>query len=439
MPFTLLNIFAVSRPFFRVGRGARLFSIFLICIATTHLFAAESKPTKSHKVLLVSSPTNSYPCLFGPHDTPSKDSLPKASIALDSLSGSRLDSLLLVMVTVPCSLSIKAIITAGADINTTDTFGSTPLCKAIEYANTPAVNLLLSAGAQANLTDKRGVSPLMQALIRHDMNILEALLSHGANAAGFDPDGFPLLFWPIRSNDSLVTAIMLRYGASAYQTDKDGRTALMIAAGSGNPGIVSMLLSYGAQCDMTDMNGRHALFYAVERRDPRVVSLLLNAHCSTTLTDRNNISPLRIAMQMGANQIVSLLIAQGADGYTPLMAACRDNNPARVDSCLTNGLGQLEKRNTYGSTALIIAASIGSYPIVRQLISYGANVNAQNQVLGSALIYAVSAHNVDMVKLLLENGAHPDLPGVTGESPRSMATKSSDRQLLDLLDNKGFR
>src|SRR5271166_1652009 len=78
---------------------------------------------------------------------------------------------------------------------------------------------------------------------------------------------------------------------------------------------------------------------------------------------------------------------------------------------------ELDKKNTYGWTALMLAArnsnKYSNVDVLQMLLENGANPNLQNNNGFTALIMASSHSNTDSnietVKILFENGANPNL------------------------------
>ena len=66
----------------------------------------------------------------------------------------------------------------------------------------------------------------------------------------------------------------------------------------------------------------------------------------------------------------------------------------------------LESRNNKGSTLLIFAVQCGYYIFVKYLLEKGANINAQDFELNTALNYALSHNNFNFADILLKNEAN---------------------------------
>lgn len=76
---------------------------------------------------------------------------------------------------------VKFLLSAGADVNTKDVYGSTPLHFATNHARSHIMELLVEYGADVNAQDKNGVTKLMQVCSYGDIEMAGYLLEHGAN------------------------------------------------------------------------------------------------------------------------------------------------------------------------------------------------------------------------------------------------------------------
>lgn len=92
-------------------------------------------------------------------------------------------------------------------------------------------------------------------------------------------------------------------------------------------------------------------------------------------------------------------------------------------------------RQTNGMTALMSAAYNGQLDTARLLIERGADVNASAKGF-TALRLAVEKNNPEMVKLLLANGAKPDLRPEVSPSALDKARDGGNRQIIEMLESK---
>jgi ankyrin repeat protein len=175
---------------------------------------------------------------------------------------------------------IRRLSKAGADLNTRDGNGRTPLHVAAFQGHGASAQALIAAGADPALLDKQRYDAVTIAAVRNDLPTLNALLAAGASA-------------------KLVTSVY------------DG-TALIAAAHLGHDGIVRELIRAGAPLDHVNNLGWTALIEAVVlgdggARHTETVRALLEAGADPRISDRNGSTPLQLAQARGYTGIVSLL------------------------------------------------------------------------------------------------------------------------------------
>ena len=174
---------------------------------------------------------------------------------------------------------VRALLTAGADINAQDTCGGNCLFYATGKP-LDVVTMLLSFGADPNAGSSDGETPFMNAA-SHTSNPEEiaALLKAGADINSRDTNGLtPLMYAAAGSKSTEVIAALLKAGADINARDLGSRTALMLAAKSNPmPEVVQALLDAGSAVESRDLMGRSALMIAAGANNPRVVIALLKA------------------------------------------------------------------------------------------------------------------------------------------------------------------
>lgn len=95
-------------------------------------------------------------------------------------------------------------------------------------------------------------------------------------------------------------------------------------------------------------------------------------------------------------------------GNYPLHLAAESDCPSVISQLFYFG-AKMENKNRIGSTALHRAVSQGHKACVVELINLGANIHAVNTIGNTCLHIAVLTCNVEMIQLLLQNGADKDL------------------------------
>uniref|UniRef100_A0A672JHV5 Ankyrin 3a n=1 Tax=Salarias fasciatus TaxID=181472 RepID=A0A672JHV5_SALFA len=93
-----------------------------------------------------------------------------------------------------------------------------------------------------------------------------------------------------------------------------------------------------------------------------------------------------------------------------------------------------------GNTALHIASLAGQTEVVKELVTNGANVNAQSQNGFTPLYMAAQENHLEVVRFLLENSASQSMATEDGFTPLAVALQQGHDQVVSLLlenDTKG--
>jgi len=138
------------------------------------------------------------------------------------------------------------------------------------------------------------------------------------------------------------------------------------------------------------------------------------------------IGELRALLDAGAD--VNLA---GKRGLTPLMAAVRDREKAKL--LLERG-ASIDARSALGLTALILAAGTRSGDeVVAMLLEKGADVHARASDGSSALWHAVGIGDCELVKALLASGARVDAPASADLPALHLAVWQGDAAMVRTL------
>lgn len=92
-----------------------------------------------------------------------------------------------------------------------------------------------------------------------------------------------------------------------------------------------------------------------------------------------------------------------------------------------------------GSTLLIAAVTLGRSEMVETLIRYGADVNVGARMDMTPLHWAARRDQVDIARVLLENGANPNALGGPERdiTPMAVAANRANREMIHLLAEFG--
>ena len=132
--------------------------------------------------------------------------------------------------------AVRTLLDAGADPNTRDVSGKTPLHVAVLWGNAETVRTLLDAGADPNARDVSGRTTLHDAMVRGNAGTVTALLEAVPNLEARTADSATSLYFA--PNIGTVTAL-LEAGANLEARTADGATPLHFAW---NAGTVTALL-----------------------------------------------------------------------------------------------------------------------------------------------------------------------------------------------------
>ena len=134
-------------------------------------------------------------------------------------------------------IAIEFLIHHGANPNSTDSFGSTPLFEAVASRNDAAANIIFNAGGCLGLKTSETIKTSLQP-------------------ATFKKDAGALICQVVSDADVQYLERLLHYGMSSQTSDYDGRTGLHIAATFGHVRIIECLLKFGANPSAVDRFGR---------------------------------------------------------------------------------------------------------------------------------------------------------------------------------------
>jgi ankyrin repeat protein len=343
------------------------------------------------------------------------------------------------------------------DVNRRNPDGSTPLQWAVYEGNIAEVKRLLRAGADVSLANNYGATPMSLAAEVGNADMIAVLLEAGADADSPDPDGQTALLAVARTGNVKAAQLLLGAGARVDARESwGGQTPLMWATARRHPAMMELLISKGADVNARstvrdyqrhvtaegrpkslDSGGLTPLLYAARENCLTCVDVLLKHRADIDLPDPDGVSPLLVAIMNANWDLAKHLVAAGADinqwdmyGETPLFLAINGRN--RIDG----GRGSIDPLNTTtGIDVVKLLLERGANPNV-QLFFRPANLSGPTNTRGSTpLIRATNNGDIEVVKLLLAHGADATVYMADRQTPIHAAIlgRSPEAQTVELI------
>jgi len=217
--------------------------------------------------------------------------------------------------------------------------------------------------------------------------------------------------------DSPVTSPQWQPRQSNASKPAGGKAALITAVEHRRHRVLEQLLEGGARAD-APMEAA-MLQIAAQNRDTESISLLLRYGADANGFDREGVTPLFAATRAHCFEAAKVLLKHGAncnlsagpDNETPLALAASHDQFDLVQLYMANG-GDPNLVMENGTTALVQCMNkVASPKLVEALLTGGADANAKNGEGTTALFQAIQANRVDLMTVLLDNGANPNMPG----------------------------
>ena len=211
---------------------------------------------------------------------------------------------------------IKYALSLGLDVNSRNSWGSTPLSEAVSHTDDiEVIEYLLNSGAAINATDNDGITPVMMAFAYNpNTQVAQYLIDHGADliGAGFRRVNlFTYICGTGKYNDNI--SLLLSMGFDINEQSDSGITPLMYACQSiiPVPGRIKFLLDNGADPTLVDSQFKSALDYA--RENNRIYNtdeywLLNDAYYNYDIKKANASTASSVMMQQRAGEPEKRLI-----------------------------------------------------------------------------------------------------------------------------------
>ena len=311
------------------------------------------------------------------------------------------------------------------DLSIRNNSNYTPLWASIHYHNFYALEKLLDAGADMYALDQFGLkTPVFWATMINDAKLLKVLLKHGADVDSKDAFGSVALSNAMYKCSSFDTiAILLEHGANPYLKDKYRKTIFekepISCKDKENIERMKKLLhskdGEGLKSKAVELNRKAKMAYLEEEKIQKKKKF--DAYLGT-LSDINSID---------------------SGGFTPLHKAVATKDYYAMKKLIEKGADVHKLDGKYGVwTPFNYTIAMNDVKALKIFLVHGVDVNFHHKGKSTVLNDAIRVCNVEMVKLLLENGANPRLKdgyGGTVVSSLKKCDKTVKKEVTKLVNN----
>lgn len=377
-----------------------------------------------------------------------------------------------------------ALINSGAELDIQDLDGNTPLHLACLERQEMLVRRLLEQGAPVDVRNDKGYTPLFLAVggwnekdkKKVSFPIADLLLQFGSNPNnsfknaiyGDETHGMPSLFIAVHRGNHKLARLLLEKGA-VVSAPHFVCTALHMLKPEGDREMIEMLLFFRPDAiNIQSKYGKTPLFYWGQLGGPNF-HILLEYGADPNITPENEISILNFRifqayyeweqLEGSKKQLEHVLFDMRQDHAIAVQNRDSDRvfflergmraeawkvfHSEKVDDVkkLTNAGADPNfclNSNTRGNTCLVAAVANRDVEVVQILLEAGAdpNVHPRSQGLNGPPLTIVAAQNppdARIAQLLLEYGADPNYVGGTFGSPLVAAAMYGEQDIARLL------
>ena len=340
--------------------------------------------------------------------------------------------------------AVRTLVASRADVNVAQPDGATALHWAAHWDDVEMAALLLRAGARIDAANDFGVTPLLLASGNGRPAMIALLLEAGADPSLAAASGEVPLMTAARAGSLEAVDALLDRGAEVnYKAPGHGQTALMWAISERHSTVARRLVERGADIRARSTGGYTPLLFAARVGDLESAKMLVAAGADVNDKTPDETSALLVAVLRGHTEFAIQLLERGADpnasapGYTALHWASGSWETELTGPNGIDAQGAEEWRSLAGVPR-------GKIELIQALLARGADPNArlaktpprvgytqlpiEHRVVGvnpypgaTPFLLAAMAGDVDVMRVLAENGADPRLASNDGTTPLMVA------------------
>lgn len=348
----------------------------------------------------------------------------------------------------------RQLIRQGADVNAKDDTEQSAYLIATSEGYLDLLRLTLRHGARVDDKDSWNGTGLIRAAERGHALVVGQLLRAGIERDHLNRIGYHAIHeavWLGRDSASYATTVrVLAAGVADLErrSPSAGLTPLEMARQRGYSGLERILDTVTAADRPTDPD--RALLRAADSGDADAVAVALRAGAQIEARDERDRTALLLAATRDHVAVAQVLVALGADPDalddrhdTPWLVTGVTGSVAMLEALLPAN-PDLTIRNRFGGLSPIPASERGHVDYVRRVVQTGVDLNHVNNLGWTALLEAVilgdgGKDHQDIVRILLDAGADPDIADHEGVTPLQHAERRGHQEIASLLRSPAQR
>ncbi|MFK7953267.1 MAG: ankyrin repeat domain-containing protein [Ekhidna sp.] len=250
-------------------------------------------------------------------------------------------------------------------------------------------------------------------------------------------------FQSVKSNAEKITKHLLSKKIDVNEYNEVGSTALITAVTNGNLALVDLLIENGADVNKHQETGLQAtaLMYAGYSNKEEIVNTLIENGANIDDVDINNDPAINWASYYGNIEAMKAMINNGAS----LNIKSKHGLPVDVVYRLwhADSVAQVFRNSSFGNELekkeqfLVDAVREGNYAKAEKLLKKGVSANMLDGLESPLIHVTAEKGDVQMLKLLTDNGADLSIMNRVGQSAVTIAARFGHVDIVDFLIEKG--
>ena len=312
--------------------------------------------------------------------------------------------------------TVRWLIEQGVDVNHCDDEGSSAVLWAANKGNLHLLKLLNMNGLDVQQVTSDGVNCIMAASIgTGDCETVRWLIEQGVDVNHCDDEHFSAVLWAAQVGNLDVLKLLFTEGANIHQVGGDGANSIISATqGTGDYDTVSWLIEQGVNVNYCDDDYFTAVHVAAEKGNLDVLKLLHEKGANIHQVSREGINSIMSASLAGGNcETVGWLIEKHVD----------------VNYCTKEGF-----------TAALFAAEEGQLDVLKLLHQNGANIDqVTNSGLNSIILASLGSGDCETVNWLIEQSVDKFHCTKKGATAIHYAARLNNIDLLEFFKNNDLK